>query len=119
MGVRADCKECFAKLNKEKKKAYEKAYRETNKEKMKAYREVNKEKIKAYREANKEKRKAYNEAYVSEEVNNLSNHYIISAIICGSPLKRESVTQDMIDLKRTQIRIKRFIRDFEKKQVNQ
>ena len=96
----------YREANPEKVRAAEKAYREANPEKVrackKAYREANPEKaraaVKAYREANPEKVRAAEKAYRDR----YPDAYVAKAFQCP---------QELIELKRINLLIKREIRN--------
>jgi len=104
-------------MTKEETKAYQKVYYEANKDKKKVYHEANKDKRKAYYEAyykaNKDKIKVrqapYRKAYGANIVRNLKDTYIKNLITNSTNLRFSDVTQEMIDIKRTQLQIHRFI----------
>lgn len=115
-------KAAYLEANKERLAAYRKVYREANKERIAAYLEATKEKRaaskKAYLEANKEKRAAYLKAYSEanseklrakgrQDVEVLKQFYVVARLRdIGA-----DVTPETIEIKRTQIILKRTIKE--------
>ena len=124
---RAEYNKAYREANKEKlaeyNKTYNKAYREANKEKIaaqkKAYYEANKEKLaeynkthnKTYREANKEKIAAKNKAWYYTNKEKLSDVYVKFMISRQFNLPNELIPDELIELKRATVKLKRALRD--------
>ena len=129
----------YRQANKEKIKEYSKKYYQANKEKRKKYRQANKEKIKEqkkkYRQANKEKEKEqkkkyyqankekileYSKKYCQDNRNKLADPYVIDIIRhqTNSMLKAKDIPQELIELKRNSLILKRKIKDNGKKTTN-
>jgi hypothetical protein len=130
-GLEVWCKDCtnihnkaYCDSHKEERKATNKAYYDSHKEEMKAtnkaYYDSHKEEMKAtqkaYYDSHKEERKATYKAYC----NNLTEYYIknniknrLTKILPEIPIKIDKdnpIIQQLIELKRMEIKLKRFIK---------
>jgi len=138
-GVRSSCKECkkqYYKANNEKILGQKKQHYKANKKKIKKYnkqyQQANKEKIKEHRkqyyQANKEQIKEYNKQYYQanneqiieqkkqydqDNINKLGDTYIKDIIRkqTNGMLKASDMPEELIELKRNNIILKRKIKD--------
>ena len=118
----------YRQANNEKMKQYNKQYYQANNEKMKErqkqYRQANNEKMKQYnkqyRQANKEKIKEQRKQYRQDDRNKLADSYIKDLIRnqTNGMLKAKDIPQELIELKRNNIILKRKIKDNGKKTTN-
>jgi len=132
-------KKKYYQVNKEKTLEHNKQYRQANKEKIKErkkkYYQANKEKTlehsKQYRQANKEKIEQYNKQYrqankeklkekSKDNRNKLVDPYIKTIISkqTNGMLKAKDIPQELIELKRNNIILKRKIKDNGKEATN-
>jgi hypothetical protein len=119
--------------DKERVSAYNKKYRERNKDKMAAYQKIyqaaHKERIreysKKYEGKNKEKiilskRNAYhkdksktvarNKRSHALQINNIGDSYVTNQLCARQPFKSKDIPQQLIELKRMHIKLKRLIK---------
>jgi len=95
----------------------EKIYRATNKEniakKAKAYYESNKDKFLASMEKNKEAIRIRNRIFSRKATRSLSDRYIKANITQRSNLTCRDIPQSLIEAKRLELQMKRFIKETE------